>query len=252
MSPPPKPPTDRAQKREQLKRGLQAILQQTGDGMRLPPERELAERLGVARETLRRALQEMQAEGVLQRRQGAGTFVAGQSWVKPLLLRSFTEDMRERGLLASSVLLSTRTQRADAKVATKLKAVPGSQVFEIRRLRLANGEPMALEHAFLRVDRLPGFDPACLATQSLYEVLARDHGIQVRNAAQEIQATVVTEDEACLLDVAAFSPALLVERQVFSTEGEPVEYGKSLYRADRYRFEVNVGRAAAVDDAPER
>ena len=243
---------DRARKREQLQRGLQAILQQTGGGGRLPPERELAERLGVARETLRRALQEMQADGVLQRRQGAGTFVTGQSWVKPLLLRSFTEDMRERGLLASSALLSTRTLRADAKVATKLKAVPGSLVFEIRRLRLANGEPMALERAFLCAERLPGFDPACLATQSLYEVLARDHGIQVRNAAQEIQATVLTEDEAVLLDVAPFSPALLVERQVFSTDGEPVEYGKSLYRADRYRFEVNVGRATAVEDAALR
>ena len=243
---------DRAQKREHLKRGLQAILQQAGDGMRLPPERELAERLGVARETLRRALQEMQAEGVLQRRQGAGTFVAGQSWVKPLLLRSFTEDMRERGLVASSALLSTRTLRADAKVAPKLKVVPGSAVFEIRRLRLANGEPMALEHAFLLVDRLPGFDPDCLSTQSLYEVLARDHGIQVRNAAQEIRATVLTEDEAGLLDVAPFSPALLVERQVFSTDGEPVEYGKSLYRADRYRFEVNVGRATLGDEPPVR
>lgn len=243
---------DRAQKRDHLKRGLQAILQQTGDGMRLPPERELAERLGVARETLRRALRELQAEGVLQRRQGAGTFVAGQSWVKPLLLRSFSEDMRERGLVASSTLLSTRLVRADAKVATKLKAAPGSMVFELRRLRLASGEPMALEHAFLRAERLPGFDPACLATQSLYEVLARDHGIQVRNAAQEIQATVVTEDEAALLDVAPFSPALLVERQVFSTEGEPVEFGKSLYRADRYRFEVNVGRAAVADDSSER
>ncbi len=248
----PPQPLDRAQKREQLKRGLQAILQQTGDGMRLPPERELAERLGVARETLRRALQELQADGVLQRRQGAGTFVAGPSWVKPLLLRSFTEDMRERGLVASSALLSTRTLRADAKVATKLKVVPGSAVFEVRRLRLASGEPMALEHAYLSAERLPGFDPACLATQSLYEVLARDHGIQVRNAAQEIQATVVTEDEAALLDVAPFSPALLVERQVFSTEGEPVEFGKSLYRADRYRFEVNVGRAAAADEPATR
>jgi GntR family transcriptional regulator len=252
IPPPPPPPLDRAGKREQLKRGLQAILQQTGDGMRLPPERELAERLGVARETLRRTLQEMQTDGLLQRRQGAGTFVAGQSWVKPLLLRSFTEDMRERGLVASSTLLSTRTLRADVKVATKLKAVPGSLVFEIRRLRLANGEPMALEHTFLSADRLPGFDPACLATQSLYEVLAREHGIVARNAAQEIQATVVTEDEARWLDVAPFSPALLVERQVFSTEGEPVEFGKSLYRADRYRFEVNVGRATAGDDTPSR
>jgi len=244
---------DRATRREKLKRGLQALLQQTGEGMRLPPERELAESLGVARETLRRALRELQTEGLLDRRQGTGTFVAGQSWLKPLLLRSFSEDMRERGLVPSSSLLSTRILRADAKVALKLKIAPGSGVFEIRRLRLASGEPMALEQAFLPQDSLPGFDPAVLATQSLYELLARQHGVQVRNAAQEISATVLTEEEAAMLDVAPFSPALRVERQVFTLDGGLIEFGKSLYRGDRYRFEVNVGRATLPgeeNDAP--
>jgi GntR family transcriptional regulator len=238
----------RETKRDHLKRGLQALLQQTGEGMRLPPERELAERLGVARETLRRMLRELQAEGLLERRQGAGTFVAGQSWLKPLLLRSFSEDMRERGLVPSSALLETRVHRADAKVALKLKLMPGSPVLDVRRLRLASGEPMAIEQAFLPQALLPGFTASALATQSLYELLAGQHGIHVRNAAQEITATVLTEDEAQLLDVAPFSPALMVERQVFATDGRVIEYGKSLYRADRYRFEVNVGRAAVATE----
>lgn len=249
MNLPTPPPADRAGKREQLQRNLLALVQQAGEGVRLPPERELAEQMGVARQTLRRALEELENEGLLNRRQGAGTFVNPQGWVKPLLLRSFSEDMRSRGLVPSSAILGTSTQRADAKVALKLKVAPGTPVFEIRRLRLASGEPMAIEWACLPQSRLPGFDPASLATQSLYEVLERDYGVQIRNAAQEIGATVVTEQEAELLDVAPFSPALLVERQVLALDGEPIEYGKTLYRADRYRFEVNVGRAAPEDGA---
>ncbi len=233
---------DRAHRREELKRGLKAIMHQAGDGMRLPPERELASRMGVARETLRRALRELQHDGVLERRQGAGTFVAGQSWLKPLVLRSFSEDMAARGLVPSSEILSSRVIRADTKVARHLKLIPGSRVLELRRLRLASGEPMALEDTYLCMQALPGLDAKGLEVESLYEVLRRDYGVVPRNAAQEIQATVLSEDEAQLLDVAPFSPALLVQRQVYSTDGQAFEYGKTIYRADRYRFEVNVGR----------
>lgn len=242
---------DRQQRRRQLRQSLQELLRQASDGSRLPPERQLAEALGVARETLRRALRELQAEGLLERRQGAGTFVAGHSWLKPLVLRSFSEDMRERGLTPSSEMLSCRTLRADAKIAARLKLAPGSAYVELRRLRLANGEPMALEVACLGEERLPGFDASVLVGSSLYELLAQRWGIQVRNAAQEILATVLDEEEAALLNAAPFSPALLVERQVFDEDGEVVEYGKSLYRADRYRFEVNVARAGAAE-APDR
>jgi GntR family transcriptional regulator len=150
--------------------------------------------------------------------------------------------MAARGLVPSSEILSSRVIRADARVARHLKLIPGSRVMELRRLRLASGEPMALEETYLCLQTLPGFDVDCLAVESLYEILRRDYGVVARNAAQEIQATVLTEDEAQLLDVAPFSPALLVERQVFSTDGQPFEYGKTIYRADRYRFEVNVGR----------
>jgi GntR family transcriptional regulator len=238
-------PLNRAQQRDRLRRQLLTLAREGGDGSLLPSERDLSERFQVARGTVRRALQALHDDGLLQRRQGSGTFAAGPQWVKPFVLRSFSEDMIERGLVPSSRLLGARQLTAGATLAQRLKVSPGAAVHELRRLRLANQEPMALETSFLAAGRLPGFDPQQLAQRSLYAVLEQQYGIVLRSAAQQIAATVLSEDEARLLEVPAFSPALLVERQVMSTAGEVVEYGKSLYRADRYRFEVNVARGPA-------
>ncbi|HEX2011981.1 MAG TPA: GntR family transcriptional regulator [Roseateles sp.] len=235
--------TDRTQKRQQLKQQLLALIEANGEGGRLPPERELSERFEVARETLRRSLRELENDGLLERKQGAGTFVSGQPVLKQPQLLSFSEEMQERGLTPSSELLSTRRIAAGAKLAQRLKIVPGSPVLELRRLRMANGEPMALETVYLSQALLPGLEPQDLARGSLYEVLERQFGIQIRSASQQIQATVLSEEEADVLDVPPFSPSLLIERLSMSSGGEIVEYAKSLYRADRYRFEIQVLRA---------
>jgi len=233
---------DRNQKRERLRQGLHKLLQQNPAGARLPSERELSERFDVARETLRRCLDELEEEGLLQRRQGAGTFISAQPVVKQARLLSFSEEMRERGLVPSSRVLSNTMLRAGAKLAQQLMVVPGSAVAELRRLRLANQQPMALETTCLALSRLPGFDPASLVTGSLYELLEKKCGLQMRSAQQQVQATVLSEDEAELLGVPPFSPALMIERTSTSAQGEVIEYAKSLYRADRYRFEIGVMR----------
>lgn len=234
-------PSDRALKRQQLKEQLLTLVQQHSGG-RLPPERELSERFNVARETLRRCLRELEQDGLLERKQGAGTFVSGQPVVKQLQLMSFSEDMRERGLTPSSEILSAQELGANAKLAQKLKLVPGSPLVELRRLRFANDEPMALETVYLVKARVPELDVERLKTGSLYELL-QGAGIVIRSAVQQVQATVLSEDEADLLEVPPFSPSLLVERLVLSSAGEIIEFARTLYRADRYRFEVNVMRA---------
>lgn len=234
-------PSDRALKRQQLKEQLLTLVQQHSGG-RLPPERELSERFNVARETLRRCLRELEQDGLLERKQGAGTFVSGQPVVKQLQLMSFSEDMRERGLVPSSEILAVTEMGANARLAQKLKLVPGSPLIELRRLRFANDEPMALETVYLVKSRVPDFDPERLKTGSLYELL-QGAGIAIRSAVQQVQATVLSEEEADLLEVPPFSPSLLVERLVLSSAGEIVEFARTLYRADRYRFEVNVMRA---------
>lgn len=234
-------PSDRALKRQQLKEQLLTLVQQHSGG-RLPPERELSERFSVARETLRRCLRELEQDGLLERKQGAGTFVSGQPVVKQLQLMSFSEDMRERGLIPSSEVLGVTELGANAKLAQKLKLTPGAALLELRRLRFANDEPMALETVYLVKGRVPEIDAERLKSGSLYELL-QQAGISIRSAVQQVQATVLSEEEADLLEVPPFSPSLLVERLVLSHAGEIVEFARTLYRADRYRFEVNVMRA---------
>lgn len=233
---------DRGQKRAQLRTGLLELIQQNENGGRLPNERELSERFDVARDTLRRCLQELENEGLLERKQGIGTFVAARPVVKEAKLMSFSEEMRQRGLTPSSKLLSTSTSLAGAKLAQRLNLVPGSAVLEVRRLRLANDEPMALETSYLAQSRLPNFDPSSLVNGSLYAVLEKQYGLDIRYASQQIQATVLNEKEAELLRVPPFSPALVVKRTTVLNTGELIEYAKSLYRADRYRLELNVAR----------
>ena len=236
----------RQARREKLRQQLIEVLHASDEGDRLPPERELAQRFGVARETLRRAMEALQAEGLLRRRQGSGTFAAGQARTKRFQLVSFSEDMRERGQVPSSKLVSARIIEASPKLAQRLKISPGAAVHEIRRLRLADGTPMALETACIACERVPGFHPEVLAEQSLYALLEQRYGLRLKSALQQIHATVLDSEEAGLLDVPPFSPSLMVVRQVLAQDDTVIEYGKSLYRADRYRFEVNISRSAAT------
>jgi GntR family transcriptional regulator len=233
---------DRWKKRAQLKAGLLELIQQNENGGRLPAERELSERFDVARDTLRRCLQDLENEGLLERKQGIGTFVVARPVVKEAKLMSFSEEMRQRGLTPSSKLLSTATSPAGAKLAQRLKLIPGSAVLEVRRLRLANEEPIAFETSYLAQSRLPNFDPTALADGSLYALLEKQYGLNICYASQQIQATVLNEEEAELLRVPPFSPALVIKRTTVLNTGELIEYAKSLYRADRYRLELNVTR----------
>ncbi|MGH3728828.1 MAG: GntR family transcriptional regulator [Micromonosporaceae bacterium] len=207
----------------------------------LPSERELTTRYQVSRATVRQALQRLEEEGWVHRMQGAGTYVSDPATIsKSLALTSFSEDMRARKLTAGSKLLGLRRVTADVAVARDLRLSPGAEVVHIRRLRLADGEPMCLEQVWLRGDLLPDAD-AALASGSLYEVLA-ERGIEMHHADQVIGATVADVEQAELLAVAPYSPALRVTRVTYDGTSRPVEYAESIYRADRYDFRITVSR----------
>ena len=201
----------------------------------LPPERELADVTELSRVTVRKAIQELVREGVLEQRQGSGTFVReAVSRVEQSLSRlsSFTEDMSQRGMETTSKWLERGVFAPNAREASKLSLAEGDEVARIYRLREAGGQPMALERASLPLDILP--NPLDVKT-SLYEVLGQLGQRPVR-AIQKISAINLGATEAGLLGVVEGAAGLSIERTSFLESGRVAELTRSIYRGDAYDF----------------
>lgn len=206
-------------------------------GDRIPSERELTQRYGVSRMTARQALTELESQGYLVRVQGKGTFVSTPKFEQPLVaLTSFTEDMRRRGLRAGAQVLSASLEAADKRVARALGLVDGAPIYRLERLRLAGGEPMALEVSHLNADLFPGLLEIDLEQQSLYAILQEYYHVQLVRAAQSLEAVPADSQQAEILRVREGTPLMLMERISHDQDDRPVEWVQSLYRGDRYRF----------------
>jgi GntR family transcriptional regulator len=212
-------------------------------GGRVPSERELTEQFSVSRMTVRQALSELESQGYLIRIQGKGTFVGSPKFEQPLTtLTSFTEEMRQRGLEPGATVLSSDELIAGAKLAGTLQILPTDSVYRFQRLRLANGEPMALENVHLSSQLCPGLIDIPLQNQSLYQVLAERYAIHLGLATQSLEAVAAGPYEAALLQVREGTPLLSIERLSRDQNDRPVEYVRSLYRGDRYRFTAELSR----------
>lgn len=219
-------------------------------GSRLPAERKLGEQLRVARETLRRALDDLEAEGWIERRPGVGAFTSRPKASQRFRVRSFTEEMSALGMQTSSRLLRWSATAADARISERLRVSPGDPVFLMKRLRLADGLPMAIEVACLRGDLFPGFHPDRVGQGSLYAVLRHEYGQRIVGGSQSMEATVASPTEARLLAVPNHSPIFLVERVTWNSDREHLEFTRSLYRGDRYKFYVDLEPSSLPSPTP--
>lgn len=224
-----------ATKRQTVREQLLRLHEDFAPGDVIPPERELATRWAVSRPTLRSAVDDLVAEGYLERRQGSGTYVSRPRVAQQLTLTSFSEDMRRRGMRPGGRVLSFRPEMAGPKIGARLRLSPRDRVWAIRRLRTADDEPIAIERAYAPRALLPDLCARDLEDRSLYEQV-RATGMRVGVAEQTIVPTVTTEEESELLGVPELSPAFLFERMTLSEEDEVIEFVRSLYRGDRYRL----------------
>jgi GntR family transcriptional regulator len=198
----------------------------------LPPERDLAADFNVSRITVRKALDGLVAEGLLNRRQGAGTFVAGRVEKQFSKLTSFTEDMATRGRVARSEWIARSEGAVTPDESLTLGLGPGTRVFRFNRIRYADDTAMALEYS-----TVPGFAlPSVNAVdRSLYAALDATGHRPVR-ALQRLRAVLFTPAQARLLGIDAGAPGLFIERRGYLEDGRPVEVTHSWYRGDAYDF----------------
>jgi GntR family transcriptional regulator len=231
--------------RETRERVLE-LIESLAVGDAIPSERQLGVDLSVSRLTVRAALDQLVREGYLVRRRGAGTFVAEPKVQKGTIdITSFSDDMRARGLTPGSRTLELREIPAGARLGRILHVSPSEPVVAVKRLRLADDEPMAIELLHVRASLVPGLSADDLERHSFYELLVARYELSIVGGTQTVEPTVTGEEESKALGVPLHSPALLFERVTRAAGGEVVEYTSSTYRGDRYRLVTEIGAGGA-------
>jgi GntR family transcriptional regulator len=225
-----------------LKRHLTELTRTLEPGSAVPTERDLAVQFDTSRTTVRQALHELVVEGRLERVQGRGTFVAKPKVAQNLELTSYTEDLRAQGLDPTSRLITMEYVRAAGDVPARLAVTPGARVVHLVRLRLVGGEPMAIERSYLEAARFPGLRRHLTRLGSLYAALDDGYGVRLGGAEETIETALASPEEAALLGVDTGLALLLLSRHGFDLDGRPVEWGRSVYRGDRYRFVAHLSR----------
>ena len=208
----------------------------------LPGERQLVEAYGLSRTTVRQALNELVAEGVLYRRHGKGTFVAPPKLEQHLArLTGFAEELRARGVQPEIHVLSAGMRVAPDHVREALGLAPGAEVAMIQRMVAVDLYPLFLDRTYLieHIGRLVlGAD---LTAESIYATIER-LGYPIREGVQTISAVALSAVDARLLQVEPGDPALLIRRITYIEEDRPIEYAEALYRADRYQYQMRLRR----------
>ena len=226
-------------KHVQVREYVRGLVTDAAPGTAAPSERELVHQFHVARMTVRQAMDALVGEGLLERVPGRGTFVAQPRRDVGRLL-SYSEEMAARGLLAESQTLLARREQAGPGVARALAVTPGDAVIHWKRLRRADGTPMCLEDAYLNEVLLPGFLQTGMPT-SLYDALEA-RGLRPTWAEDSINADVATAQEAELLEIPAGGVVMRQSRRAL-LEDKAVEVSRSVYRADRFTWWVQLGRS---------
>lgn len=220
-------------------RRIQNVIRKQIEAAELKPgdlvasERELARVHDVSLMTARHALAGLEHEGLVERRRGAGTFVAAPK-IQFNKLMSYTEHMSSRGLPPRSRVLVAKIIEHEAEIAARLALPSNSSLIKIERLRLTGDEPFALETCYLPAKDFGELINASLGRNSLFVTLERDYGVQLAYADEEVNATAAESKIADLLGIPHGGSVLRIRQVIYSTSGRPTIYVVGFYRSERH------------------
>lgn len=207
-------------------------------GVRIPTESELCDLYGVSRVTVRQALARLVQRGLLTRGRGKGTFVRdGRLTASARSVSSFSKELDGLGMKPGAQILGIDRVQASEEVAAAMDRDPGTELFRLRRLRTADGQPIAVQTSLLVAEMFPGLDERVTDNSSLYELLRSDYGVGPVEATEIFRVAGVPRDLAPLLGVTRGSHAFHVVRVSFIGP-TAFEHTTSVIRGDRYEIRL--------------
>lgn len=205
---------------------------------KIPSERELCELYGVSRITVRQALNDLEKEGYFYRKQGKGTFVTSSKIEQRLAnFYSFSEEMRKMGYTPATSILEFKLTDSNENISAQLNINKGDKVYSIKRLRMADNEPFALEVSYIPYDLCPDMKEEEISNQGLYNTMDNKYNLRPDEAEETFEAVLINKKDAEILKTNKSSAALSIERLAYS-KGKVVEYCKSVIRGDRFKYKA--------------
>lgn len=218
---------------------------------KIPSENELSTKFDVSRVTVRRALQTLENEQKIYRCQGLGSFVKGKKPVQQMLaMNDFMEDMKQNGLEGTSIVIQNTIEAATPIVAQHLKIEPGTKVFRLDRLRLANGKPIALDYTWLPAfygQLIVDYD---LEKRTIFDILENEYDIEITSGCYYLQAETASESQAVHLNIPENAALFRLDRISYTLHEKPVYYQRRFYRNDKFVYRMRVERTKDASDNP--
>lgn len=219
---------------------IETITKKMNSNDKMMSEREICQKFNVSRTTVRLALTELESLGYIYKRHGRGTFVSGTVKERKNLMDnySFTDHMRQLNKKPKTIVVTFEVEKADSRISKKLGLKEGEEIYRLERIRLADSEPMMFEISYIPVYLFPGLTKERLLNKPMYEIFRDDYKQPVKIADEEFSASIVSDEEAEMLEVNTFSACLRIQRISYNQQNIVIEYTNSVARSDQFVYKV--------------